>query len=308
MAVGRLAGVTVAVPELIFQRHGFQRKHAESIGRKIVPMRFRALIALVAVTLALPAYAQHGARGGFSSHSGMGGHAGFAGHPGFSGSRGFSRPAPPMRNGGLARPGFGRIAPPPRTGFRIPYQGRGFTQNRPPYRPGFGDRNRGWNRGRDHDRRHRPWVAYDYGYPGWLGYPYPYVIDPGFYNWGDSGDSNEAQGSAPSNYGDAPPYADYGAAPDAPRESLQAPPAEARQPYAGSISSMPEVQQPLTLIFKNGRAPEMIQNYMMSSRTLTDLDRQHYEQIPLDQIDVAATEQANHMRGVDFQIPSTSRE
>lgn len=82
----------------------------------------------------------------------------------------------------------------------------------------------------------------------------------------------------------------------------------ARQPYAGSFSSIPEVQQPLTVIFKNGRPPEMIQNYMMSSRTLTDLDRQHYEQIPLDQIDVAATEQLNRTRGVDFQIPAMSRE
>jgi hypothetical protein len=61
------------------------------------------------------------------------------------------------------------------------------------------------------------------------------------------------------------------------------------------------------VIFKNGRASETMQNYMVNSRALTDLDQQHYEQIPLDQIDVAATEQANRARGLDFQVPAASR-
>ena len=273
-------------------------------------MRFRVSIVVVAIALALPAYAQHGAGGGFSSHSGSSGHTGFAGHPGFSGSGGFSRSAPPVGNGGLVRPGFGRFAPPARSGFRVPYQGPGFAQSRPSYRSGFGGSNYGWNRG-----RYRSW-AYGYGYPGYagyLGYPYPYVIDPGFYDWGDSGGYDDnAQGSA-SSYPDVPPYADYGPVPDAPPAPAygQAPPAPApisRQPYAGSISSAPEVQQPLTVIFKNGRAPETMQNYMMNSKTLTDLDQQHYEQIPLDQIDMAATEQTNRTRGVDFRAPAASRD
>jgi hypothetical protein len=70
----------------------------------------------------------------------------------------------------------------------------------------------------------------------------------------------------------------------------------------------PEPQQAITVIFKSGRAPENIHNYLMNSRTLTDLDQQHYEQIPLNQIDVAATEQANRSRGLDFQVPSVARE
>ena len=216
------------------------------------------------------------------------------------------------------RPGFARFAPQTSSGFRIPYQGRGGAQSRPSYRPGYGG-NYGWNRG-----RYRSW-AYGYGYPGYLGYPYPYVIDPGFYDWGDSsGSDDNAQGS-PSGYPDAIPYADYGAPPDAPPYAYdgagpgggpepaygQMPPATApmpRQPYAGSISSAPEVQQPLTVIFKNGRVPQTMQNYMMNSSTLTDLDQQHYEQIPLDQIDMAATEQTNRTRGVDFQAPVPSHE
>ncbi len=78
--------------------------------------------------------------------------------------------------------------------------------------------------------------------------------------------------------------------------------------YAGSTatSAAPPLQ-PLTVIFKNGRASETMQNYMVNSRALTDLDQQHYEQIPLDQIDVAATEQANRARGLDFEVPAGSR-
>ncbi len=82
----------------------------------------------------------------------------------------------------------------------------------------------------------------------------------------------------------------------------------ARSAYAGMSTASPEPEQPITVIFKNGRAPKTIQNYLMNSRTLTDLDQQHYEQIPLDQIDIAATEQTNRTRGLEFQVPSASRE
>jgi hypothetical protein len=180
----------------------------------------------------------------------------------------------------------------------MPYQGAGFAQSRPPYRSGFGYGNYAWHRG-----RYQPRIVYSYGYgyPGYLGYPYPYVIDPGFYNWGDSGGSDNAQGLAPS-YPDAPPYADYGAEPGVQREPGYG------QTLPAPAPSSPDVEQPLIVIFKNGRAPETMQNYMMNSSTLTDLDRRHYEQIPLGQIDMAATEETNRTRGVDFLVPAASRE
>jgi hypothetical protein len=65
-------------------------------------------------------------------------------------------------------------------------------------------------------------------------------------------------------------------------------------------------EQPLTVIFKTGRAPVKMQNYMMTAKVLTDLDSQHYEQIPLDQIDFAATQRVNGSTGVGFQIPGAS--
>ena len=297
--------------------------HGKSIRRRIEAMRFRAAVALVTVALGLPAIAQHGgAHGGFSSHGGFSGHTGFSGYSGFSAPRGISRPGFAAGNPGFARPGFARIAPPSRTGFRSPYQGRGIASYRPSYRPGFGDR----SRERDRDGRRGRWIgSYGYGYPGWPGYPY--VIDPGFYDWGDSGDDSAYnQGGADPGYGpgygydpgyaDAVPYTGYGDAPegDAPQAPQwpaysQAPAPQApmaRSPYAGSIAdSSPVAEQPLTVIFKDGRTPAKMQNYMVNAEALTDLDQQHYEKIPLDQIDIAATEQTNRARGLDFHVPTT---
>jgi hypothetical protein len=51
-----------------------------------------------------------------------------------------------------------------------------------------------------------------------------------------------------------------------------------------------------------------MQNYMMTAKVLTDLDSQHYERIPMDQIDLAATERVNSAAGVAFQIPDGSRD
>jgi hypothetical protein len=47
---------------------------------------------------------------------------------------------------------------------------------------------------------------------------------------------------------------------------------------------------------------------MMTARMLIDLDSQHYEQIPLDQIDLAATERANSAAGVVFRVPGATRD
>ncbi|HMG85564.1 MAG TPA: hypothetical protein VK574_07465 [Terracidiphilus sp.] len=190
--------------------------------------------------------------------------------------------------------------------MRVPSRGPGFAAHRPQYRPVYGDRSGRWNR--DHDRRRGPRFAglYGYGYPGWAGYPYPYVIDPGFYDWGNSGYGSD--NSATQGYADAASNAGYDAGPEPMQDP--APVADARMPrpaYAGS-NPAPEPEKAITVIFKNGRTPETMQNYMVNSRALTDLDQKRYEQIPLDQIDIAATEQANRAHGLVFQVPTASRE
>jgi len=182
------------------------------------------------------------------------------------------------------------------------------------------DWNRDWNRNRDlFDRRRRSFDNwYVYSYPTWPGYGYSYVFDPGFYDWDDSdaapdGTAYNQSEPAPSY---AAPYADdsYGAPGETAQEGFPGtmPPARARGPQWGVAEPIartaPVTEQSLTVIFKTGRAPVKMQNYMMTGKVLTDLDSGHYEQIPVDQIDIAATQWASGDAGVRFEIPGASRE
>ena len=214
-----------------------------------------------------------------------------------------------------------------RSGIVTPRHG---PTHRPPYQPGFGDHHRGWDR--DHDRWRHGWHGggFGYAYPGWTYVnPYPYVIDPWLDDWGDTGDYNDQAGAA-NNYAPSPDYGEpYPQEPQQPygdpQPYPQSPPAQqaspqqysrpgaaasaARPTYAGTdSSSTPFPEERLTLIFKDGRAPQSIRNYMMSTKELTDLDPQHFERIPLDQIDIAATAKANRANGVDFVVPGAVRD
>jgi hypothetical protein len=159
--------------------------------------------------------------------------------------------------------------------------------------------NRGGDRNRDlfaaRRRSFKNW--YVYNYPTWLGYGYPYVIDPGFNDWSDSYNSAYDQSDAAPYY--LAPDSDYGYGP--PDENPQ-------EGFREQNPSAPVPEQPLTVIFNSSRAPVIMQNYMMSATVLTDLDSQHYEQIPIDQIDVAATKRVNSATGVGFEIPDASRD
>jgi hypothetical protein len=59
---------------------------------------------------------------------------------------------------------------------------------------------------------------------------------------------------------------------------------------------------PVTLIFKDGRRPEQIYDYLLTANTLTVLDRNHRD-IPVGQIDLDATAKANLQAGVYFSLP-----
>jgi hypothetical protein len=210
--------------------------------------------------------------------------------------------------------------------LRTPYNGNRYNGNRfvagrpTPGRSPYDPRGAGLSRGRDRDRfdaRRRQFQNwYVYTYPNWPGYPY--LIDPNFYNlglydWGDSdssapgnyeSDSSQPGGYEPDSYmsdqnGPAPLYPPY------PNEGYAAPLAQAGA-AAPAVPAPAVSVQPLTVIFKSGRAPIKVQNYLMTAQVLTDLDSEHYEQIPLDQIDLAATQRFNSAAGVDFQVPRPS--
>jgi hypothetical protein len=121
-------------------------------------------------------------------------------------------------------------------------------------------------------------------------------------NYTPNADYNGIYDAGPQPYTSPEPY------PQQPYEEAPAP-SGARPAYPGPAASTAlRPQEPLTLIFKTGREPEKIQNYIMNSTSLTNLDQHRFEQIPLDQIDIAATEQFNHARGVEFRVPDRTRD
>jgi hypothetical protein len=77
------------------------------------------------------------------------------------------------------------------------------------------------------------------------------------------------------------------------------------QPQPGTPATA-ENGETVTLIFKDGRTPEEIHNYLLTKDILYVGD-QYHRQIPIDQLDLAATVQVNRDLGVDFRLPNGSR-
>ena len=169
-------------------------------------------------------------------------------------------------------------------------------------------------------------LGLSYGYLGWPGYPFLWS-NPGFYGYGatDYNDNatpyaydNGAYGNGPvapdTAYGDSmQPYPGYAGTPAPYNYGTGAgyPPPEnselqgVRPSYTGPDGAgyPPAPQQAVTVIFKDGRPPVQIHNYMLTATTLTVLD-QKYREIPLGQINLTATEETNRAEGIDFHVPS----
>ena len=276
-------------------------------------MRYLAAFALMVALFATTTLAQRrGTRGQTAGTRGFTGHPSFSGHIGPSAPGGNWRPAAPFGHSNFVGRGSERLSRPQTTGFRPPYRRFGFAPNWPADRSSFAARSHGWDHDHHRQRGRGTYFAgrLGYGFPGWLGYPYPYLLDPGFFDWGDSQDSAYDQGGSVPPYANQPPYTSQGSAPEMSDQSYpaytpsQPPPAPQSAENRSGLSLVPALERPLTVIFNDGHAPQKMENYMLTARILTDLDAEHYQEIPLDQIDVAATEQANRSNGVDFQVPS----
>lgn len=92
-------------------------------------------------------------------------------------------------------------------------------------------------------------------------------------------------------------------------EPFQADQPDTREPYQpsygpsyGQPSPPPAPEDAITIVFNDGRASEQIHNYALTRSTLYVLD-EHHRDIPVDEIDLAATEKANRDAGVEFQLP-----
>jgi len=237
-----------------------------------VRMRRIVAVALMVAGFMLPVCAQRGgSRGGFSGHSGSAFHGGF------------SAPAPHRFSGASSF-----------TGSRSPGMANGFRRGSPGSPIG-----RSGNP--DGNRHRRPYLgAYGAGIPyvvapwaGWMG--------PGLY--GSADDSGEADSQASTDNGAS---ADAGRGYDAqPPEQDQPAPRRTYQSYS-EVPHPPEVaesEDAVTIVFKDGRPPEQIRNYILTGTTLYIQDG-HRRNVPVDQLDLVATAKANVDAGVDFQLPN----
>jgi hypothetical protein len=135
--------------------------------------------------------------------------------------------------------------------------------------------------------------------PAYIGYGYY----GGFYGYPDDSsyvDQAEAAPAYQDETAQAPPpdggYYDqaYGQAP---------PPRPAYQPEAAAPAPIPD-QPETTLLFKDGRPPQQVQNYAVTSTTLYVLDGERRRAIPLSEIDLPQTQKTNRDAGLDFEIPT----
>jgi len=255
-------------------------------------MRRVAAVALVVAGFTLPACAQRFAsHGGFAGRSGPAFHAGFAA-PHFSG--GFASPhfyspmsAPryPVRSFTpspfIARPSGADRGFYPAPGFRAAYRGAEYRR---------GDNHGGGGGGVHFIIRSAP----PYAVPAWfglgpLGY-YPY--DFGYDDDAAFADESAANESAPQYEEQQPEESE----PTVYREDYE-PTVEAPQP-----SPVVGSESPTTIVFKDGRPSEQIHNYALTPTMLYVLDEQRRD-IPLAQVDLAATEKVNRNAGIEFQVP-----
>jgi len=73
-----------------------------------------------------------------------------------------------------------------------------------------------------------------------------------------------------------------------------------------AVAAAPEDEEPVTLIFKDGRPSEYIHNYAMTRTTLYVQDK-HHRVIPITELDLPATMKANQEAGASFDVPKGRR-
>ncbi len=271
-----------------------------------VCMKRLAAVALMACVFALPASAQRSTgHSGFAGNSSQASHGGFAGHSSQAPHGGFHANAPrsfsPRASGNFIRPGL-------RPGLKrqtfSPHSapGRSVTMPRGEHRGGG---NSGDRRGeREHRHHRRPYVSpfnsgLFVGYPGYGVSGWVDLNSPGYPDTIGTDDSEAAPDQT-----NAEPAGEYDSQPEEPWQ----PPSRAPYPAASALpspSQAPQSEEAVTLVFKDGRPPEQIHNYILTRNTVFVGDGNRRE-IPTDQLDLAATAKANQDAGVDFSLPGAS--
>jgi hypothetical protein len=184
--------------------------------------------------------------------------------------------------------------------------GAGYANRRPGYDRDSRDRDFRDRDFRDRDFRDRQPYIPNYG----LGFPYGgYSVGwlPDFLGYPDSSfDDNSDDAAAPQQ-----PQESY------PPDQYQPPPVDQPDPTAAlayrpsyqrpqQTATDPEPDPPVTLVFKDGRPNEQIQNYMLT-RTTVYVQGPRLRLIPVDQLNLAAMNKINSDAGVEFKLPGSTQ-
>jgi hypothetical protein len=237
--------------------------------------RLWAIAVGLLLAASLPMFAQHG-----GGHASGGGHAGgFSGGHSFGGSHSFGGF---HSNSGFAPRSYSRSY------SRGPIGARGYSRNF--NRNGgthFSIRSYGYGNN-----------CYGYGCRSGYGWGYPYLwggIDP--YWWSDNGTDNGYDPAQPYNY-------DNGLANQMQDQGIPWRPPDRN--YSGQSTPQhqerTEVSTPTVLVFRDQHREE-VQNYAIVGETLWTFAPQKTKKIPLDEIDIPATQKVNDESGVGFRVP-----
>jgi hypothetical protein len=71
-------------------------------------------------------------------------------------------------------------------------------------------------------------------------------------------------------------------------------------------SSPDDSEDAVILIFKDGRPPEQIHNYIITRSTLF-VGEKHHPDIPLEDLDITATAKINEDAGITFHLPGIAQ-
>jgi hypothetical protein len=246
--------------------------------------RWLVIASFLLLAASVPLAAQRG--GGHGSFGG--GHASVGGHGGVAHSGSFGGHAVGGRafSGARSSSGFAGRASARGSSFRRPLDRRGFNH--------FRDRDRGF--------RLRSLRNNCFGYG--CGYGYPYLgggIDP--YWWWDSGSYDQDQ----QNQID---MANQMNAQSLDEQRMREQDRQGDQDVYARSAPQPARQAdarptPATvLVFRDQHQLE-VQNYAIVGQTVWNFAPQHTQKIPLSDLDLPATANANEERGVDFHIPAT---
>lgn len=128
--------------------------------------------------------------------------------------------------------------------------------------------------------------------PGWPG--------SGFYDSGYAPDYSDQPQPAAS----PEPYVQPQSAPGPTDQDYAQLPARPAYPGPAAPSSEAQEQPQVTLVFKDGRPEQVVQNYAVTRTTLYVLDGSRRREIPLADLNLSQTEKMNREAGVDFAVPA----